>query len=249
MQLTECFEILQVDPGASWQAVKKSYYSLAKKLHPDLNPSSPETETKLKEINQAFQVLKSHFINQVGAGLVHVDNKSNTWNNIFQKVFQNPNFQKFKKNCAAYLSKLDTSLFQLNIYKTIQVPVSTAKSGGSLYMKTGQEKFEVKIPSGGWNHLSVCIPGKGEPSLFSKRRGDFILNLQTLKSKYVNLNALPSSYEMTIDRNNLGRIMTLNSSQGPIKFVLPRNTMDGQTFSLKSHVNSKRQHILKVRLN
>ena len=56
------------------------------------------------------------------------------------------------------------------------------------------------------------------------------------------------SYEMTIDRTKIGRVMTLNSSDGPIKFVLPRNTENGQSFSLKSKADTKRQHILTVRL-
>ena len=41
--------------------------------------------------------------------------------------------------------------------------------------------------------------------------------------------AFSSSYEMVIDRTHLGRVMTLNSSEGPIKYVLPRSTIDGQT--------------------
>ncbi|MEC7786617.1 MAG: J domain-containing protein, partial [Nitrospinota bacterium] len=40
MQITKCYEVLQVESDAPWQVVKKSYYSLAKKLHPDLNSSN-----------------------------------------------------------------------------------------------------------------------------------------------------------------------------------------------------------------
>lgn len=249
MQLSKCFEILQVESDAPWQVVKKSYYNLAKKLHPDLNPSSPETESKLKEVNLAFQVLRSHFSNQIGMGLIKVDITSKTWDSLFQKIQQNPNFKKFKEGFADYLSRLDTSIFNLNIHKTIQVPVSTAKSGGSISMKAGKEKFEVKIPSGDWNQLSVSIPGKGESSLFSNRRGDFILNLQTPKSEIVESDSLSTFYEMAIDKTQLGRIMTLNSSEGPIKFVLPRSTVDGQTFCLKSQRDARHTHILTARLS
>ena len=148
-----------------------------------------------------------------------------------------------------YLSRLDENVFQLNVHKTIEIPVSTAKSGGSIFMKSGKEKFEVKIPSGDWNRLSVSIEGKGQSSLFSKRRGDFILDLQIPKNGMVTPKTFSSSYEMTIDRTKLGQVMTLNSSEGLIRFVLPRNTIEGQTFCLRSHLDSKHQHILTVRLN
>ena len=38
MQIAECFKILNVSPGDEWLRVRKSYHSLARKLHPDINP-------------------------------------------------------------------------------------------------------------------------------------------------------------------------------------------------------------------
>ena len=249
MQITKCYEVLQVELDAPWQVVKKSYYSLAKKLHPDLNPSNSDAETKLKEINQAFQILRSHFSNQANTSLIENDRTFKNWENFYQKIQQNPNVKKIKDACADYLSRLDENVFQLHIHKTIEIPVSTAKRGGSIFMKSGKEKFEVKIPSGDWNRLSVSIEGKGQSSLFSKRRGDFILDLQIPKNGMVTPKTFSSSYEMTIDRTKLGQVMTLNSSEGLIRFVLPRNTIEGQAFCLRSHLDSKHKHILTVRLN
>ena len=249
MQITKCFEVLQVESDAPWEAVKKSYYKLAKRLHPDLNTSSQDAETNLKEINQAFQVLRSHFRSQVNTSLVKEDRVVKNWERLIKKIQQNPNFKKVKESCAEYLSRLDGSIFQLDTHKTIQIPVSTAKRGGSVIMKSGKEKFEVKIPSGDWNRLSVSIPGKGQSSLFSSRRGDFIIDLHTPKSGMVTPRVFSSFYEMVIDRTRTGQVMTLNSSEGPIKFVLPRNTIDGQTFCLKSHLDSQHKHVLTIRLN
>ena len=247
MQLTECFKILQVEPGAPWQVIKKSYYSLAKSLHPDINPQSPNAESQFKEINQAFQVLRLHFSSSDEKALVKVETK--TWSFFLQRIVRNPKLQKWKGDCAAYLCQLDTRVFQLNVYKKIHVSTSTAQSGASIYLKAGREKFEIKVPSGSWNQMSLSIPGKGEPSLFSKRRGDLILNLQTPRMEVVCTGVSCFSYDMTIDKARIGSVMTLNSSEGPIKFVLPRNTVNGQTFCLKSRANSENKHVLTVRLN
>ena len=244
MQLTECFRILQVEPGAPWQVIKKSYYSLAKSLHPDINPQSPNAESQFKEVNQAFQVLRSHFSRLDEKSLVKVRTK--TWSFFLQRIIRNHKLQKWKGDCAIYLRQLETRIFQLNVYKKIHVSTSTAQSGANIYLKSGRDKLEIKVPSGNWNQMSLSIPDKGEPSLFTNRRGDLILNLQTPKIETINGIDSCCSYEMAIDKGKVGRVMNLNSSEGPIKFVLPRNTVNGQTFCLKSRANSDSKHILTV---
>ena len=115
-------------------------------------------------------------------------------------------------------------------------------------MKTGREKFEVKIPKGDWNQMSLCIPGKGEASLFSKRRGNLILDLKIQKNmSQISVEESSFSYKIVISKNKIGRVMTLNSSEGPIKFVLPRNTVNGQIFCLRG--GSEQKHTVKVLLS
>lgn len=52
------YEILEVSREANGDQIKKSYYRLAMKFHPDRNPDSKECEVKIKEINEAYDVLK-----------------------------------------------------------------------------------------------------------------------------------------------------------------------------------------------
>lgn len=52
------YEILEVSRDASGEQIKKSYYRLAMKYHPDRNPDSKECEAKIKEINEAYDILK-----------------------------------------------------------------------------------------------------------------------------------------------------------------------------------------------
>lgn len=51
------YEVLGVDKSASASEIKKAYYKLAKKYHPDVNPGDAEAEKKFKEINEAYGVL------------------------------------------------------------------------------------------------------------------------------------------------------------------------------------------------
>lgn len=53
------YEILEVDKKASPEIIKKSYSTLAKKYHPDLQPEGMKqiAEEKFKLINEAYEVL------------------------------------------------------------------------------------------------------------------------------------------------------------------------------------------------
>lgn len=51
------YNILGVNKTASDDEIKKAYRILAKKYHPDLNQGSAEAAEKLKEVNEAYEVL------------------------------------------------------------------------------------------------------------------------------------------------------------------------------------------------
>ena len=51
------YEVLGIDKSADENAIKKAYWSLAKKYHPDKNPGDKEAEEKFKEVNEAYAVL------------------------------------------------------------------------------------------------------------------------------------------------------------------------------------------------
>lgn len=51
------YNVLGVSKTASESEIKKSYRTLAKKYHPDVNPNNKEAEDKFKEITEAYAVL------------------------------------------------------------------------------------------------------------------------------------------------------------------------------------------------
>ena len=57
MEYKDYYKLLGVEKTASDVEIKKAYRKLAKKYHPDLNQGDEKASEKLKEINEAYEVL------------------------------------------------------------------------------------------------------------------------------------------------------------------------------------------------
>ena len=58
-KFTDYYQLLEIDPGADQQTIKRAYLSKIKAWHPDKNPDrTEEAEEKTKALNQAYQILK-----------------------------------------------------------------------------------------------------------------------------------------------------------------------------------------------
>src|SRR5258708_37645903 len=59
MSTKRCYyETLEVDRNADESKLKAAFRKLAMKWHPDKNPGDATSETRFKEINEAYEVLK-----------------------------------------------------------------------------------------------------------------------------------------------------------------------------------------------
>lgn len=57
--MTDPYKVLGVQPGATQEEISKAYKKLAKKYHPDLHPNDKNAEEKMRQINDAYNLLRS----------------------------------------------------------------------------------------------------------------------------------------------------------------------------------------------
>ncbi|XXG88087.1 hypothetical protein AAC387_Pa12g0346 [Persea americana] len=58
MAARDYYDVLGVSKNSSPSEIKKAYYGLAKKLHPDTNKDDADAERKFQEVQRAYEVLK-----------------------------------------------------------------------------------------------------------------------------------------------------------------------------------------------
>ena len=52
------YQTLGLPPDSTSEEIKKAYRKLAMQYHPDRNRGNPESEERLKEINEAYRILR-----------------------------------------------------------------------------------------------------------------------------------------------------------------------------------------------
>lgn len=53
------YKVLEIPRDASKEDIKRAYRKMGKKYHPDLHPNDPEAEKKMREINEAYDMLNN----------------------------------------------------------------------------------------------------------------------------------------------------------------------------------------------
>ncbi|KAG6593323.1 Chaperone protein dnaJ GFA2, mitochondrial, partial [Cucurbita argyrosperma subsp. sororia] len=64
MSARDYYDTLGVNKNATASEIKKAYYGLAKKLHPDTNKDDPDAEKKFQEVSKAYEVGHEAFSQQ-----------------------------------------------------------------------------------------------------------------------------------------------------------------------------------------
>ena len=263
MTLLECYRILDIHHGASWVEIKRAYRDLAKQHHPDKNQGNPAYDSQFKQITRAYQILDGHFrkdksrsqVDEVPNAESCVPTKYSEPVNIQIDRSKRPRpFEKWVKKIHDTFYQCERMWFPLDVYQGVTIDERYAQIGGVIRVKTVRDIVNVKLPAGAKHGLILRVTGKGQKSLFYDKRGDLYLNLRVVPVGTVRPGHTNLFYDMKIRKGDFGtgKVFTLLTLQGPIKFFPPKTTLDGQTFVLKARPDEpsskKINHILTVQI-
>lgn len=189
MEFIDYYKILSIDKNASEEDIKKAYRKLARKLHPDLNPTDKDAHKKFQQINEANEVLsdpeKRKKYDQYGKDWQHAD--------VFEKERQS---KRPSSNAADSYYSGDTghdfSSFFESMFGESEHRAATKFRGQDYHaelsvaltdaMETHQQtllvngnNIRITIPAGVENGQKIKLKGHGAPGVNGGPPGDLYI--------------------------------------------------------------------------
>lgn len=262
MDIQECYRILKVEPGAEWTDIKKSFHRLAWEYHPDRNTGNRASEEKFKEISRAYQTLERWIQSQQFSYRVY-SHAVSTKDHVTSFDEEVAPFDFLPEGIHKYLNRWTQQMWrwfqryeekwlELDIEKVVTIDSVTATKGGIIKVKSTAGSFHVEVPRETLTETILRVPGKGEKGLFNRAPGDLLLKIQVAPDRGKHSGVSEYFYQVKVVGGRPQKVRTLDTHEGPIKYLLPKNMKPGQSFVLKSKPHPKtgkvNHHILVVDL-
>ena len=205
------YSVLGVDKGASKSDIKKKYFELAKKYHPDVN-KDPSAEKKFKQITEAYEVLEDDQKRQVYDAYGHagVDGSAGGGPGGFggfpggfpggpfggfsghaQQVDADELFEMFEGmfgGAGARQRGRDVQqVLQLSFFEAVNgctKEVSVTYTDRQAPGTTKTKKVKVTVPAGVDDGVVMRVQGEGGQGLPGKANGDLRLEIRVKKDPY-----------------------------------------------------------------
>jgi DnaJ-class molecular chaperone len=262
MDIQECYRILKVAPGAEWEDIKKSFHRLAWEYHPDRNAGNRVSEEKFKDISRAYQTLERWIQSQQFSYRVY-SHATSTKDHVV--TFDNgvAPFDFLPEGIHKYLNRWTQQVWrcfqryeekwlELDIEKVVTIDSVTASKGGIIKIKNTAGSFHVDVPRETLSDTILRVPGKGEKGLFNRVPGDLLLKIQVDPGREKHSGVSEYFYQVKVIKGQSQKVRTLETHEGSIQYILPKNVKSGQSFTLKSKPHPKTgkvsHHILVVDL-
>jgi len=206
MDYKDYYKTLGVAKTATADEIKKSYRKLARQYHPDINQEAG-AEDKVKEVNQAYEVLKNKekraAYDQMGAdwnsggagdwagGRGSQGFSGHDFNDFFESVFkqQHGGGGGFNQGGFGQQRQSRAPAKGENQTLSLQISVEEAFNGGEKIIQLPVKdvvnqfgvpefkKLKVTIPKGSNNGKKIKLAGQGHASPEGGKNGDLILDL------------------------------------------------------------------------
>ncbi len=259
MDFVDYYKTLGIAKTASADEIKKAYRTLARKLHPDVNPNDKETHKKFQQINEANEVLsdteKRKKYDQYGKDWKHADQFENAKQQRGAGGFGGGGFGGQDFGQYTYSSEDDSgfsdffeSLFggakrsrQQPKYRgqdynaELQLFLKDAYTTHQQTLTISGKNIRITIPAGVENGQKIRLKNYGSPGANGGPNGDLYITFVMKNDTDFNRqgNDLYKNEDIDLYTALLGGEKTIDTLGGKIKLKVQPETQNGTKIRLK----------------
>jgi len=252
------YKILGVSKGASDAEIKKSYRSLSRKYHPDVNRDDPQAEARFKEVSEAYSVLSDKNERaeydqirtmQSGGPRFSAGGSQGGFEDVFGGMFGGGSPRGAP---SGDYGDLFSGLFGgggggfngyreptkgRDIVSRVTIDLKTAIAGTDITLEgPGGKKITARVPAGVKDGQKVRLRGKGHPSPDGGKAGDVIITVGVPKHQIYSRDGdhLRIDVPITFGEATLGATVEVPTIDGEIvKVKIPAGTPSGKVLRVK----------------
>lgn len=252
------YKILGVSKTASDAEIKKSYRSLSRKYHPDVNRDNPGAEARFKEVSEAYSVLSDKNERaeydqirtmQSGGPRFSAGGSQGGFEDVFGGMFGGG---MPRSAPTGDYGDLFSGLFGgggggfngyreptkgRDVVSRVTIDLKTALAGTDVTLEgPGGKKITARVPAGVKDGQKVRLRGKGHPSPDGGKAGDVIITVGVPKHQIYSRDGdhLRIEVPITFGEATLGATVEVPTIDGEIvKVKIPAGTPSGKVLRVK----------------
>jgi len=247
MEFIDYYEILGIKKTATEEEIKNAYRKLARKLHPDLNPTDKDANKKFQQLNEANEVLsdptKRKKYDQYGKDWQHSDQyeqarQSGRRNGRQGSAggFEGDDFSDFFSSMFGGGGSRSKAKYRGQDYNSqLQLSLRDAYNTHQQTMTINEKTVRITIPAGVENGQSIKLKGYGAPGVNGGPNGDLYLTFAIANDPRFKRkgNDLYLNEDLELYTAVLCGDITIETMSGKIKLKVQPETQNGTKTRLK----------------
>ncbi len=250
MDFIDYYQILGISKNASEEDIKKAYRKLARKLHPDVNPTDKGSHKKFQQVNEANEVLsdpeKRKKYDQYGKDWQHSDQFEKAAQSRQQAGAGGYSFTGdegpddfsgfFESMFGGGKRRSSQTKFRGQDYNSeLKVSLRDAYTTHQQTININGKSVRLTIPAGIENGQSIKLKGYGAPGINGGPAGDLYITFSIENDARYKRSGddLYLTEELDLYTAVLGGDITIDTLSGKIKLKIKPETQNGTKTRLK----------------